>query len=60
MNIVEHEPLVHVGASFGYMLRSGIATNPTSDKGLISNIYKELKKLGSEIQITLLKYVVQS
>jgi hypothetical protein len=24
-----------------------IFTNPTSDRGLISNIYKELKKLGS-------------
>ena len=25
MNIVEHVPLLHVGAAFGYMLRSGIA-----------------------------------
>jgi hypothetical protein len=24
MNIVEHVPLLHVGASFGYMLRSSI------------------------------------
>ena len=32
-----------------------IFTNPTSDRGLISNIYKELKKLDSENQITLLK-----
>jgi hypothetical protein len=32
-----------------------IFTNPKSDRGLISNIYKELKKLDSEIQITLLK-----
>jgi hypothetical protein len=32
-----------------------IFTNPKSDRGLISNIYKELKKLPSEIQITALK-----
>ena len=25
MNIVEHEPLWHVGESFGYMLKNGIA-----------------------------------
>ena len=28
MNIVEHVSLLHVGASFGYMPRSGIAGNP--------------------------------
>ena len=32
-----------------------ILTNPKSDRGLIYNIYKELKKLPSEIQITALK-----
>jgi hypothetical protein len=32
-----------------------IFTNPKSDKGLISNIYKELKKFDQENQITLLK-----
>jgi hypothetical protein len=32
-----------------------IFTNPKSDRGLISNIYKELKKLDSESQITPLK-----
>ena len=35
-----------------------IFTYPKSDRGLISNIYKELKKLGN--QITLLKNGVQS
>ena len=30
-----------------------IFTNPTPDRGLISNVYKELKKLDSENQITL-------
>jgi hypothetical protein len=32
-----------------------IFTNPKSDRRLISNIYKELKKLTPEIQITPLK-----
>jgi hypothetical protein len=32
-----------------------IFTYPTSDGGLISNIYKELKKLDSRKQITLFK-----
>jgi hypothetical protein len=32
-----------------------IFINPTSDRGLISNIYKELKKLVSRDQITILK-----
>ena len=32
-----------------------IFTNLTSDRGLISKIYKELKNLDSEKQITLLK-----
>jgi hypothetical protein len=32
-----------------------IFTNPKSERGLISNIYKELKKMDSENQITLLK-----
>jgi hypothetical protein len=35
-------------------------TNPTSDRGLISNIYKELKKLDPENEIILLKNEVQS
>jgi hypothetical protein len=35
-------------------------TNHKSDRGLISNIYKELKKMDSENQITLLKNRVQS
>jgi hypothetical protein len=33
-----------------------IFTNPKSDRALISNIYKELKKLYSRNQITLLKW----
>ena len=33
-----------------------IYMNPTSDRGLISNIYKNLKKLDSENQIDLLKW----
>jgi hypothetical protein len=37
-----------------------IFTNPKSDRGLISNIYKELKKLDPEIQITPFKNGVQS
>jgi hypothetical protein len=37
-----------------------IFTNPKSDKGLISNIYKELKKLKSRNQIKLLKNGVQN
>jgi hypothetical protein len=39
-----------------------IFTNPKSDRGLISSIYKELKKLDStpENQITLLENGVQS
>jgi hypothetical protein len=36
-----------------------IFTNPKSDRGLISNIYKELKKLDTR-KLTPLKYVVQS
>jgi hypothetical protein len=32
-----------------------IFTNPKSDRGFIFNIYKELKKLDSRIQITPLK-----
>ena len=32
-----------------------IFTNPISDKGLISKIYKELKKLGIKFQLTQLK-----
>jgi hypothetical protein len=36
-----------------------IFTNPTSDRGLISNIYKQFKELDSK-QTTLLKYGVQS
>jgi hypothetical protein len=37
-----------------------IFTNPTPDRGLISSIYKELKKLNSRNQITLLKNEEQS
>jgi hypothetical protein len=38
-----------------------IFTNPKSDRGLISNIYEELKKMETRIkQITLLKIGVQS
>ena len=37
-----------------------IFTNPKSDRGLISNIYKELKKLDSKNQITPFKNGVQS
>ena len=37
-----------------------IFINPTSDRGLISNIYKELKKLDSRKRTTLLKNGVQS
>ena len=33
-----------------------IFTNPKSNRGLISNIYKELKKLDPENQINLLKW----
>jgi hypothetical protein len=36
-----------------------IFTNPTSDRGLISNIFKELKSSTPENQITLLKYEEQ-
>ena len=36
-----------------------IFTNTTSDRGLISKVYKELKKLDTENQITLLKNGVQ-
>ena len=32
-----------------------ILTNPKSDRGLISNIYKELKKLDAREKMTLLK-----
>ena len=35
-------------------------TKPKTDRGLISSIYKELKKLDSENQINLLKSGVQS
>jgi hypothetical protein len=37
-----------------------IFTNPKSDRGLISNIYKELKKVTPENQITPLKNGAQS
>jgi hypothetical protein len=37
-----------------------IFTNPKSDRGLISDIYKELKKLDSKNQITPFKNGVQS
>jgi hypothetical protein len=37
-----------------------IFTNPKSDRGLISNIYQELKKLAPEIQNNPIKNVVQS
>ena len=37
-----------------------IFTYPKSDRGLISNIYKELKKVDSEIQITPLKNEAQN
>jgi hypothetical protein len=30
MNIVEHVPLLHVGASYGYMPRTGIAASSSS------------------------------
>jgi hypothetical protein len=34
MNIVEHVSLLHVGASYGYMPRSGIAGSSGSTKNL--------------------------
>jgi hypothetical protein len=37
-----------------------IFANPTSDRGLISNIYKELKKLGSREPNNSIKNVIQS
>jgi hypothetical protein len=37
-----------------------IFTNPKSDRGLISNIYKEFKKLDSRNSNNLIKNVVQS
>jgi hypothetical protein len=37
MNIVEHVSLLHVGASSGYMLRSGIAGSSGST---MSNVYR--------------------
>ena len=37
-----------------------IFTYPTSDRGLISQIHKELKEIDSRGQITLYKNVVQS
>ena len=49
VNIVEHVSLLHVGASSGYILRSGIAGTSISiisNLGLISDL-KELKKLDS-------------
>jgi hypothetical protein len=38
-----------------YRLREKIFTNPKFDRGLISKIYEELKKLASIKQITQLK-----
>jgi hypothetical protein len=37
-----------------------IITNPLSDRGLISKLYKELKKLDTNTQTAQLKYGVQS
>jgi hypothetical protein len=37
-----------LGKSATYRLGKKIFTNPTSNKGLISKIYKELKKLESK------------
>jgi hypothetical protein len=56
MNTVEHVSVLHVGASSGDTVNNTkrqptvwekIFTNPKSNIGLISNIYKELKKLDS-------------
>jgi hypothetical protein len=40
MNIVEHVSLLHVGASFGYILKSGIAGSSGST---LSNFLKNLQ-----------------
>jgi hypothetical protein len=62
----KHEKEVQITEIFGFRTKwqptdwEKVFTNPTPDRGLISNIYKELKKLDSREPNNPIKNGVQS